>query len=402
MAERIIFHIDVNSAFLSWEAVERLKEGERIDLRTIPSAVGGDMATRHGVVVAKSIPAKKYNIVTGEPVINAMRKCPNLIVVSPRHDVYKRYSKAFMNILREYSDVVEQYSIDEAFVDMTGTRRLFGEPLEAAQKISNQIKTELGFTVNIGISTNKLLAKMASDFKKPDRVHTLFPNEISTKMWPLKVGDLFFAGKSTVKILNSIGIRTIGELANTDKDLIVKRLKKHGDVLWRYANGLDDSPVEPVRADNKGYGNSITMSYDVTQSNQAKEVLLWLTEKVCQRLRSDGFKAESVTVFVKYSDFTKESHQCTLVSSTDITQEIYRYVCKLFDEMWDETPIRLLGVSAGKVSKEETGRQLELFDTTDYGKLEKLDKAMDDIRKKYGQNAIKRASLIEGDREKNE
>lgn len=402
MAERIIFHIDVNSAFLSWEAVERLKEGERIDLRTIPSAVGGDMATRHGVVVAKSIPAKKYNIVTGEPVINAMRKCPNLIVVSPRHDVYKRYSKAFMNILREYSDVVEQYSIDEAFVDMTGTRRLFGEPLEAAQKISNQIKNELGFTVNIGISTNKLLAKMASDFKKPDRVHTLFPNEISTKMWPLKVGDLFFAGKSTVKILNSIGIRTIGELANTDKDLIVKRLKKHGDVLWRYANGLDDSPVEPVRADNKGYGNSITMSYDVTQSNQAKEVLLWLTEKVCQRLRSDGFKAESVTVFVKYSDFTKESHQCTLVSSTDITQEIYRYVCKLFDEMWDETPIRLLGVSAGKVSKEETGRQLELFDTTDYGKLEKLDKAMDDIRKKYGQNAIKRASLIEGDREKNE
>lgn len=402
MAERIIFHIDVNSAFLSWEAVERLKEGERIDLRTIPSAVGGDMATRHGVVVAKSIPAKKYNIVTGEPVINAMRKCPNLIVVSPRHDVYKRYSKAFMDILREYSDIVEQYSIDEAFVDMTGTRRLFGEPLEAAQKISNQIKTELGFTVNIGISTNKLLAKMASDFKKPDRVHTLFPNEISTKMWPLKVGDLFFAGKSTVKILNSIGIRTIGELANTDKDLIVKRLKKHGDVLWRYANGLDDSPVEPVRADNKGYGNSITMSYDVTQSNQAKEVLLWLTEKVCQRLRSDGFKAESVTVFVKYSDFTKESHQCTLVSSTDITQEIYRYVCKLFDEMWDETPIRLLGVSAGKVSKEETGRQLELFDTTDYGKLEKLDKAMDDIRKKYGQNAIKRASLIEGDREKNE
>lgn len=402
MAERIIFHIDVNSAFLSWEAVERLKEGERIDLRTIPSAVGGDMATRHGVVVAKSIPAKKYNIVTGEPVINAMRKCPNLIVVSPRHDVYKRYSKAFMDILREYSDIVEQYSIDEAFVDMTGTRRLFGEPLEAAQKISNQIKTELGFTVNIGISTNKLLAKMASDFKKPDRVHTLFSNEISTKMWPLKVGDLFFAGKSTVKILNSIGIRTIGELANTDKDLIVKRLKKHGDVLWRYANGLDDSPVEPVRADNKGYGNSITMSYDVTQSNQAKEVLLWLTEKVCQRLRSDGFKAESVTVFVKYSDFTKESHQCTLVSSTDITQEIYRYVCKLFDEMWDETPIRLLGVSAGKVSKEETGRQLELFDTTDYGKLEKLDKAMDDIRKKYGQNAIKRASLIEGDREKNE
>ena len=402
MAERIIFHIDVNSAFLSWEAVERLKEGERIDLRTIPSAVGGDMATRHGVVVAKSIPAKKYNIVTGEPVINAMRKCPNLIVVSPRHDVYKRYSKAFMDILREYSDIVEQYSIDEAFVDMTGTRRLFGEPLEAAQKISNQIKTELGFTVNIGISTNKLLAKMASEFKKPDRVHTLFPNEISTKMWPLKVGDLFFAGKSTVKILNSIGIRTIGELANTDKDLIVKRLKKHGDVLWRYANGLDDSPVEPVRADNKGYGNSITMSYDVTQSNQAKEVLLWLTEKVCQRLRSDGFKAESVTVFVKYSDFTKESHQCTLVSSTDITQEIYRYVCKLFDEMWDETPIRLLGVSAGKVSKEETGRQLELFDTTDYSKLEKLDKAMDDIRKKYGQNAIKRASLIEGDREKNE
>lgn len=394
--ERVIFHIDVNSAFLSWEAVERLKRGETVDIRTIPSAVGGDIATRHGVILAKSVPAKKYAVTTGEPVVDALRKCPQLFLVKPDHELYRRNSKAFIAILRQYSDVIEQFSIDEAFVDMTGTRRLFGEPLEAADRIRKQIWDELGFTVNIGISSNKLLAKMASDFEKPDKVHTLFPKEVQGKMWPLPVRDLFFVGKAAERRLQEMGIRTIGDLANADRAFLNANLKKQGDILWRYANGMDDSPVEPVRADNKGYGNSTTLSFDVTDAKTAKGILLELTEKVCARLRQDDMKVESVSVQFRFSDLTRASHQCALTSATNITQEIYAKVCRLFDEKWDGTPIRLLGVSTSKASREESGRQMNLFDTTDYEKLQKLDKAMDTIRQKYGTKAIQRASFIRG------
>lgn len=394
--ERVIFHIDVNSAFLSWEAVERLKRGETVDIRTIPSAVGGDIATRHGVILAKSVPAKKYAVTTGEPVVDALRKCPQLFLVKPDHELYRRNSRAFIAILRQYSDVIEQFSIDEAFVDMTGTRRIFGEPLEAADRIRKQIRDELGFTVNIGISSNKLLAKMASDFEKPDKVHTLFPEEVPGKMWPLPVRDLFFVGKAAERRLQEMGIRTIRDLANADRAFLNANLKKQGDILWRYANGMDDSPVEPVRADNKGYGNSTTLSFDVTDAKTAKGILLELTEKVCARLRQDDMKVESVSVQFRFSDLTRASHQCALTCATNITQEIYAKVCRLFDEKWDGTPIRLLGVSTAKASREESGRQMNLFDTTDYEKLEKLDKAMDTIRQKYGTKAIQRASFIRG------
>ena len=389
---RVIFHIDVNSAFLSWEAVQRLKEGATVDLREIPSAVGGDIATRHGVILAKSIPAKKYHITTGEPVVDALRKCPGLVLVEPHHEMYREQSRAFMAILEQYSDVIEKFSVDEAFVDMTGTKRLFGEPVEAAYRIKDQIHRELGFTVNVGISSNKLLAKMASDFKKPDRVHTLFLEEIESKMWPLPVGDLFSVGKAAEKKLRSMGIRTIGELAQTDRQVLVSNFKKQGDVLWRYANGMDDSSVEPVRPDNKGYGNSVTVSYDVTEEREAKTILLQLTEKVCQRLRKDDVKVESVSVQFRFNDLTRASHQCALVSATNITQEIYQTVCRLFDEKWDGTPIRLLGVQTTKVSRTGTGRQMSLFDDTDYEKLEKIDKAMDSIRDRFGRDAVYRAS----------
>ena len=394
MKERVIFHIDVNSAFLSWEAVERLKNGEQVDLREIPSAVGGDIATRHGVILAKSIPAKKYKVMTGEPVVDALRKCPELVVVQPHHELYQECSRAFLSILKQYSDVIEKFSVDEAFVDMTGTRRLFGEPVEAAERMKNQICRELGFTVNVGISSNKILAKMASDFQKPNRVHTLFPEEIPTKMWPLPVGDLLFAGKSTVRKLNDMGIRTIGELANTDLQLLTNVLKKNGEVLWRYANGVDNSEVEPIRPENKGYGNSTTIPFDVTDAQTAKGILLKLTDKVCQRLRSDDVKVESVSVQFRFNDLTRASHQGMLLTATNITQEIYQMVCQLFDEKWDGTPIRLLGVSTTKVSKEDKGRQLSLFDDTDYEKLEKLDKAMDAIRSRFGNGAVVRASSM--------
>ena len=395
--DRVIFHIDVNSAFLSWSAVQRLSEGETLDLRTVPSAVGGDVATRHGVILAKSIPAKKYNIVTGEPVVDALRKCPELILVKPDHERYHEFSRAFINILYDYTDLIEQFSVDEAFMDMTGTRRLFGEPVDCANRIRERIYRELGFTVNVGVSSNKLLAKMASDFEKPNRTHTLFPEEVPAKMWILPIRDLFFVGKAAERKLRSLGINTIGDLAHTEPEIISGVMKKHGEVLWRNANGIDDSPVETVRPDNKGYGNSTTVSFDVTDATTAKAILLNLTDKVCARLRKDDVKADTVCVQFRYNDMSRASHQCTLGAATNISQEIYSNACRLFDEKWDGTPIRLLGVST-KVAQEDFGRQIDLFDTTDYEKLEKLDKAMDSIRERFGGDAIRRASSLDNKR----
>lgn len=395
MGETVIFHIDVNSAFLSWEAVYRKQQlGEETDLRDIPSAVGGDISKRHGIILAKSVPAKKYDIRTGEPVVDALRKCPGLVLVPPNFEVYQKSSEAFLEILRKYSDKVEQYSIDEAFMDMTGTERLFGMPVEAATRIKDEIYQTLGFTVNVGISSNKLLAKMASDFRKPNLVHTLFPDEIEKKMWPLPVRDLFFVGKASEKKLQSLGIRTIGELAKADVNLLKTVLKKHGEVIWNFANGRDAAKLEAEPVDNKGYGNSTTLSFDVTDAQTAKSVLLSLTETVGIRLRRDHARIEVVSVTVRYNDFSENSHQMALRAATNITNEIYDVACKLFDELWDGNPIRLLGVSTSKATKQKTGRQLSLFDNTDYEKLEKLDKAIDSIREKYGMDAIQRASVI--------
>ena len=297
MDHRVIFHIDVNSAFLSWEAVHRLRDlGETLDLRTIPSAVGGDMSKRHGVILAKSIPAKRYDVRTGEPIVDALRKCPNLTVVSPNRELYARNSGAFMEILRRYSDVVEQYSIDEAFADMTGTQALFGSPLETAHRLKDEIRDTLGFTVNVGISSNKLLAKMAGEFEKPDKVHTLFPDEIQEKMWPLPVGELFSVGSASEQRLRRLGIQTIGELARADLGTLRAALKKHGEAIWNFANGRDLSLVEAERADNKGYGNSVTLPFDVVQAEEAKRVLLSLAETVGRRLRRDGAWVEVVSV----------------------------------------------------------------------------------------------------------
>lgn len=396
MGKRVIFHIDVNSAFLSWEAVYRIRHlGGKLDLRTVPSAVGGDISKRHGIILAKSIPAKKYNIHTGEPVVDALRKCPELVLVPPNYGLYEKSSLAFMEILRKYSDIVEQYSIDEAYIDMTGTDRLFGSAVVAANTIKDEIYQTLGFTVNVGVSSNKLLAKMASDFRKPNLVHTLFPEEIERKMWPLPVGDLFFVGRASEKKLHSYGIQTIGELAKADVEMLKSIMKKHGEVIWNFANGRDVSVVETAPADNKGYGNSTTTSFDVTDSQTAKKVLLSLAETIGKRLRRDQVRIGVVSVSIRFYDLSYISHQCVLISATNITREVYEAACRLFDEMWDGTPIRHLGVHTGRVVKGDSGRQLTLFDDTDYEKLEKLDQAIDSIRERFGMDAVQRASFLE-------
>lgn len=396
MAQRVIFHIDVNSAFLSWEAVYRIQHlGGTLDLRKIPSAVGGDMSKRHGIILAKSLPAKKYNIHTGEPVTDALRKCPGLVIVPPNYSLYEKSSKAFLNILRKYSPVVEQYSIDEAFVDMTGLESLFGSPVVAANRIKDEIYQTLGFTVNVGVSSNKLLAKMASDFKKPNLVHTLFPDEIEEKMWPLSVRDLFFVGGATEKKLHTLGIRTIGELARTDPQVIKSKLKKQGELIWNFANGIDTVVVENEPAANKGYGNSTTIAFDVTDSGTAKLVLLSLAETIARRLRKDHVKIEVISISIRFYDLTFATHQKVLENPTNITAQLHKVACLLFDELWDGRPIRHLGIQTGRVKDESEARQMTLFDDTDYEKLERMDKAIDSIREKFGQDSIKRAAFAE-------
>lgn len=399
MGRRIVFHIDVNSAFLSWEAVYRIYHlGGRLDLRTIPSAVGGDIEKRHGIILAKSIPAKKYAIQTGEPVVDALRKCPELVLVPPNYELYEKSSKAFIEILKKYSDKVEQYSIDEAFMDMTGTETLFGSSVIAANAIKDEICQTLGFTVNVGVSSNKLLAKMASDFQKPNRVHTLFPEEIETKLWPLPVRDLFFVGSASERKLKALGICTIGELAMADVKVLRTVLKKHGEVIWNFANGRDTSLVEAEPADNKGYGNSTTISFDVVDAQTAKMVLLSLAETIGKRLRKDAVQVEVVAISIRFYDLTYVTHQCVLKSATDITKELYETACRLFDELWDGTPIRHLGVHTGRVSAKGSGRQLSLFDNVDYERQEKLEQAVDSIRERFGMDAILRASFLKQDR----
>lgn len=394
--EKIIFHIDVNSAFLSWEAVYRLRHLlSKTDLREIPSAVGGDMSQRHGIILAKSIPAKKYKVQTGESIPEALKKCPNIVLVPPNYNLYEQSSKAFMNILREYTPTVEQYSIDEAFMDMTGTRLLWGEPVDVANRIKDRIRDELGFTVNIGVSSNKLLAKMAGDFRKPDLVHTLFPDEISVKMWPLPVSDLFYVGRATNKKLLNLGITTIGQLAHADTDMLYHHFKTHGKVIWGFANGIDFSSVEEIRPDNKGYGNSMTISFDAREAETAKRVLLSLSETVAARLRNDKVKVGVVSIGIKDYEFRYAGHQAVLDTPTNITLEIYEYACRLFDELWDGSPIRHLGVHTTRIVPEDDARQLSFLNNFDFEKQEKLDTAIDSIRLRYGNDAIKRATFIE-------
>jgi len=394
----VIFHIDVNSAFLSWEAVYRIHHlGGNLDLRDIPSAVGGDITKRHGIILAKSMPAKKYHIKTGESVPEALRKCPDLVLVPPNYNLYQKSSKAFMNILKEYGPTVEQYSIDEAYMDMTGTESLFGKPEDIANEIRERIYRELGFSVNIGISNNKVLAKMASDFKKPNLVHTLWQHEIKEKMWTLPASDLFFVGRATSRKLNGLGIKTIGELAQTDLSIIKSHFGKHGEVIWSFANGIDFSAVEPVPPPNKGYGNSTTIAFDVTDASTAKLVLLSLAETVSARLRDDNVKIKVISVGIRDYNLGYYSHQKKMKTATNITREIYESACQVFDEMWDKVPIRHLGIHTSQVVTEEI-RQLNLFDDLDYEKLERLDRAVDDIRKRFGADSIVRASFVKADK----
>lgn len=391
--QRLIFHVDVNSAFLSWEAAKRIREGED-DLRLIPSCVGGNPERRTSIVLAKSIPAKKFGVKTGEPIAMALRKCPDLVIVGSDFGLYDRNSRAFMDICREYAPVLEKFSIDECFLDMTGTNLIYPNPIETAYEIKDKIRDTLGFTVNIGVGSNKLLAKMASDFEKPDRVHTLFTSEIPDKFWPLPVGELFSVGKNVRAKLEKAHIHTIGDLAKYDvRSLQALIGVKPGLHLHNYANGIDDSPVMSEPPEAKSYGTTTTLEEDVTTYEQAYRILLSLADSVAFRIRADRAKAFCITVTIRGNDFKNKSHQRKINEATDITTEIFEISKGLFQEVWDgNTPLRLLGISLSDITKEE-GMQLSLFQDERKEKARKADQAMDAIRRRYGVDIVKRGAM---------
>lgn len=398
MAGRVIFHIDVNSAFLSWTAAYRcLVLGEKTDLREIPSVIAGHQNIRTSIVLAKSIPAKKRGVKTGEPLGMARDKCPDLVVAEPDYDLYVSASQKMIALLREVSPVVEQYSIDEAWVDMTGTERLYGPPVLAANWLKGRIRRELGFTVNIGISCNKLLAKMAGDFEKPDKVHTLFPDELEAKLWPLPTQELFMLGAATARKLRRFGIDTIGALANADPRLPDEGPRQTGPDALAVCQWARRGVFTGAAAANKGYGNAVTTSRDVTDRAYACQVLLSLCETVGMRLRRDGQAGSCVTIQLRTSEFETWSHQMRLASATNVTGELYQAACSLLDQAWDrKTPLRQLGVSVTQLA-DGTLRQYSLFDAADYARQEKLDTAVDALREKFGEGALFRAALLHSD-----
>ncbi len=402
MSKRIIFHIDVNSAFLSWTATQMVKEGKD-DIRLVPSVISGDPNKRTSVVLAKSIPAKKYKINTGEPISMALRKCKDLVIAPPDFKLYSKFSKAFKDICREYTPVVEEFSIDECFLDMSGMENIYPDILATAYEIKDRIKSELGFTVNVGIGSNKLLAKMASDFEKPDKVHTLFDYEVEHKMWILPIRDLLFLGKATAEKLNNIGIKTIGELAHTDIATLKSLVgNKASEQLHNHANGIDNEPVDDSPREVKSYGHSITVEENVTDKDTAYKLLLSLTDAAASRMRADNVKAHCVSVNIRDNNFNNKSHQKQFDRATDITFDIYDSVKELFDEVWNgKTPLRLLGVTLSDISKGDD-EQLSFFsdDNSQSDKRRKIDTAMDAIRDRFGDSTILLGSTMNTKRPK--
>ena len=375
-----------------------MKNGAKVDLREIPSIIGGDKKSRHGVVLAKSISANKYGIRTGEPVVNAFRKCPNLVMEQPNHRMYREKSQKLMEYLRGFTTKIEQVSVDECYLDFTDIADRFPSPLDAAFLMKNGIRKRFGFTVNIGISENKLLAKMASDFEKPDKVHTLFLREVPVKMWPLPLGELFMAGRSSVEALKKLEINTIGDLANADLSLIELHLKSHGKMLWEFANGIDHSPVQWEQAEAKGIGNSTTLAEDAATYEEVREVFVGLAESVGRRLRKAGQKANMVSMEIKYHDFQSMSHQTQLPKPTSDEQVLLDTACRLFQEAWTGEPVRLLGIRTAKLVDAGEPEQMSIFDLEPQKpvdeKRQRLNAAMNQIRKKYGDDAVMKASRM--------
>ncbi len=392
--ERQILHVDVNNAFLSWTAVEMLKQGSKIDIRNIPAIIGGDESKRSGIVLAKSMKAKECGVKTAETIYQARIKCPGVQIFPSNYPIYKKYSEQLYHLLLEYTDKIERFSIDECFLDMT--QYLMKDTLlNKAKEINKRVREELGFTVNVGVAHNKLLAKMASDFTKPDKVHTLFENEISTKMWPLPISELFMLGKKTVPKLYNMHIKTIRDLANSDKKILEKKFGKHGIQMWEYANGIDNTEVKYKPEKPKGIGNSTTLPINITQIEKLEEILLALVEQSTYRLRKYELLGTTVSVQLRTKDFEDTSHQGKLMEATANTKDIYQKAKELLEQMYQTPkPIRLVGVRIDNLIEKEE-KQLSLFQNENSKKQEKLDKVIDSLKEKYGYQSVTRAGKLD-------
>jgi len=387
--ERKIMHIDVNNAFLSWSALDLLSKGETVDIRTIPAIIGGDENRRAGIVLAKSNIAKQFGIVTGETIYQARKKCPSIKVFPGNYKIYREYSNKLYNLLLNYTDEIERYSIDECFLDMTNS--LMKSTLEEkAIEIQKRVNEELGFTVNIGLSNNKLLAKMASDFEKPNKIHTLYPKEIQDKMWPLPVGELFMLGRKSVPKLYNMHIKTIGDLAKANINELTNKFGKHGKMMWEYANGIDESEVIYNYGPPKSIGNSTTLAKDVSNVETLNEILLTLAEHVAYRLRKHKMVANVVNVGLRTKDFKDFSHQKKLDFATANTKDIYLKAKELLKEMYKGEEIRLVALRVDKLTNKNEA-QISLFETEKERKQEKLDEVLDNLKEKYGYEKITRA-----------
>ena len=395
---RTVMHIDANSAYLSWTAVDLLEKGYSVDVRTVPSAIAGDPGERRGIILTKSISAKRQGILTGESIRSAMQKCPALLLFAPDYDLYMACSEAMHEILSRYSNRIERYSVDESWLDYTGSGVSQEDAVSVAYQIKDCIKKELGFTVNIGVSINKLLAKMASEMKKPDMVHTLFPHEISGKMWPLPVKELFFVGRATEKKLKGIGIETIGALAAADEEVIKAVLKPvHGSLVWGYAHGRDDAPVAMVNVINqKGVGNSTTTPFDVRDPEDANLFLLALAERVAHRLRKLSSYARVVHVSIRRGDegLTFAGRQRRLDRYIGTTDEIYVEAKYLLFSIWKGEPLRHFGIHVTELMREDR-LQTSVFDRDGVDRLVCLDKAVDRVRSIYGDRSIVRGAFVQ-------
>lgn len=391
--DKIIMHIDVNNAFLSWTATKMVKERKK-DLRKTYAIIGGDEKQRSGIVLAKSPLAKKKGVVTGETIYNAKKKCPYLEVYPPEFSYYKKMSNALFNLISKYTPDLEKMSIDECFIDYTPIMHIYGDPLKFAYNLKNEVKNTLGFTVNVGIANNKLCAKMASDFSKPDKVHTLFKTEIKTKMWPLPIDELFGVGKKTAIKLKNLNINTVEELALTDKNKLKPIFKNMTDDLINSAWGRGSDIVESSIDPPKGIGNETTLNHNIFSKEELHQYLLALSENVTIRLRKQNKYASVVVVTLKNKYFKRFSHQKKLVNATNITEEVYKTAKEVLDEMKVDDGIRLIGVRLDGL-KDEVKHQVSLFENLEEREENKnLDKAIDDLKEKYGFKIIKKASLI--------
>ena len=359
--KRVIFHIDVNSAFLSWSAVKLLTEGGP-DIRLVPSAVSGDPSDRRSIITAASIPAKKLGIKTAIPVSMALRKCPNLVIVHSDWEWYRHCSTSFIDICRLYSPVLQQFSIDECIIDMT-FRLYRKDAAEVARALKDEIKEKLGFTVNVGVGSNKLLAKMASDFEKPDKVHTLWQDEVQEKMWPLPAGDLLWVGKKTRERLSAYGIYTIGDIARLPENSLARIVgKKFAAQMHDNANGIDNEPIITEFQEAKSISVERTFAKDIVNPEELDREMFKVACTVAHRLRRQGFRCSCVSMFIKFTDFSVAQKQCQISGPTDVTALILNEARRMLSDMWDGTaPIRQVGIGLSKFTKEET-EQLMLFE----------------------------------------